>query len=354
MLAKIRAAHPFSPDQLGALDGLLAETLTGVLRPLPPGAVGKQDWDGWGRPYFGGSWLSAPFLWAESYFYRRLLEATGYYGDGPWRGVDPFAFLKAAELTTPDLARELDSLDAAARTRALLHAALWGNQADLGFRIGVAAQSGQVGPAAHLVADDTAAVESRLAAGLDCLVLVADNAGRELLADLILLDHLLRTGAVQRAVLHLKPAPYYVSDATTADLAQCLWRLAAAQGQAADIARRIREAFGTGRLSIRAHPFYCQPLSFHHVPADLGAEFSAAGLVVLKGDLNYRRLVGDCRWPPATPFAETAGYFPGLVASLRTLKSDVVVGVGEDAVKALDAQDPDWRTNGRYALVQAR
>ena len=47
----------------------------------------------------------------------------------------------------------------------------------------------------------------------------------------------------------------------------------------------------------------------------------------MKGDLNYRRLVGDRLWPPTTPFADVTAYFPGPVAALRTLKSDVIVGL---------------------------
>jgi damage-control phosphatase, subfamily III len=40
-----------------------------------------------------------------------------------------------------------------------------------------------------------------------------------------------------------------------------------------------------------------------------------------------------------------AGLFP--ILSLRTLKADVVVGVTEDRAKALDAEDPKWRINGK-------
>jgi hypothetical protein len=42
------------------------------------------------------------------------------------------------------------------------------------------------------------------------------------------------------------------------------------------------------------------------------------------------------------------------VVALRTLKSDVVVGLSADVVSRLDAEAPDWRVSGRYAMVQAR
>lgn len=77
-------------------------------------------------------------------------------------------------------------------------------------------------------------------------------------------------------------------------------------------------------------------------------------MTILKGDLNYRRLVGDRWWEPTTPFAEVTGYFPGRVATLRTLKSDVIVGLDSGTVAELDATSESWRTSGMHALIQAR
>lgn len=45
-------------------------------------------------------------------------------------------------------------------------------------------------------------------------------------------------------------------------------------------------------------------------------------------------------------------HFPSPVAALRTLKSDVVTGLPEAAVRELDDTGEAWRTSGRYAVVQ--
>jgi len=88
------------------------------------------------------------------------------------------------------------------------------------------------------------------------------------------------------------------------------------------------------------------------MPADLASEFKQASLTIFKGDLNYRRLVGDRDWPSATPFPDVASYFPGPVAVLRTLKSDVVTGLNPATIADLDATAQSWRTDGSHGLVQ--
>ena len=64
--------------------------------------------------------------------------------------------------------------------------------------------------------------------------------------------------------------------------------------------------------------------------------------------------MGDRLWPPTTPFADAAGHFPSPVAALRTLKSEVVVGLDAAAVARLDRSGAPWRTAGTHALVQVR
>ena len=116
--------------------------------------------------------------------------------------------------------------------------------------------------------------------------------------------------------------------------------------------RRLWQSIVDGSLVVRAHPFSCAPWSYHRIPADLADEFASATVTIMKGDLNYRRLVGDLEWPSATPFDAVTRYFPGPVAAVRTLKCDVVVGVPDDERARLDATGERWRTSGTHALVQ--
>ncbi|HET9173199.1 MAG TPA: damage-control phosphatase ARMT1 family protein [Actinospica sp.] len=360
LFAQVRDALPYGPARLDALHRLEAETLTGTLQPLDPraeqAAAGDYaEWTAWGAPYFGNGlrWTDVPFLWSESYFYRRLLSATGYFA-GPWCGVDPFGPMKADSLAGAAVDRELeayaalDRMTAAERDSAFLHACLAGNQADLGFQLIAGAPAG-----VSLIVDDNAAVWAYLNEREPGRVnLVADNAAEELLPDLLLIEHLISTGRATSATVFLKPRPYYVSDAMTQDATALLRRLVAASGLAGDAGRRLWRYCSDGRVVFEAPAFFCSPHSFHSFPPEIMSEIASATLTIFKGDLNYRRLVGDRFWPVTASFADLTAYLPGSVAALRTCKSEVAIGLTAQQAAALDAAAPDWRYAGRHAVVQ--
>ncbi len=357
LIRRLNCAHPYGPEQRAALSALVEESRYGVIAGLSEDAPDRALWQEWDLGHVGTPWTKAPFLWAESYFYRRLLEAVGYFAPGAWNGVDPFAPFKTAELRSPTLDADFawlndmpSSADPQASFDAALSASLYGNRADLGFRLTAAGTSSSH---ERLVADDSLQLWQFLTDYAPVrMTFVLDNGGRELLSDLILADHLLVTGLASEVVLHTKPFPYYVSDATTADVGDCLRRLTEMPGEPGAAGRRIHQAAADGRMRIRTHPFHCAPLSFHHLPEDL-ADDLGAGATIFKGDLNYRRIVGDCAWDPTRPFHTAASYLPGPAAVLRTLKSDVIVGLSPDRVRDLNNLDADWRVNGNHALVQA-
>lgn len=312
LVRRVLAAVPYGPRERAAVERLLAEsTGGGALEPLPADAHDHARWRAWGgERWYGRPWGEVPFLWAESYFYRRLLEATGYFRPGAWQGVDPFGPVKAAELAGPEVAEELAALDGLKglppqRWRsAALRSALWGNRADLSFQLTTALQD------AHgLLVDDSELLWSAVErTGHPRICYVADNAGRELLPDLVLIDHLLDRAC--QVVLHVKPYPYYVSDATVRDVVAAVNRLREEGTSAARrIGERLRSALADESLVLRSHPFLSAPLPFAELPDELRAEFAAAHLTIVKGDLNYRRLVGDRRWDPTTPFAERVAHF---------------------------------------------
>ena len=76
-------------------------------------------------------------------------------------------------------------------------------------------------------------------------------------------------------------------------------------------------------------------------------------MVFVKGDANYRRLVGDFYWQHDTEVQSiVGGYFPAPVVALRVLKSELAVGVPsavEEKVKVIDSK---WMVNGKWGVIQ--
>jgi uncharacterized protein with ATP-grasp and redox domains len=301
------------------------ELTAGAIRGLIEDAPDRPFWDAAAVPYVGRDWLEAPWYWAEAYFYRRVLEATRYFQPGPWQGVDPYAAKKIAEWA-PDAAPQvvaqlLESLpgdDLEAQCERLLHADLWGNRTDLSYMVAahLGATTAPVDERSNLLVDDSAALWRFLQVNTGGRVaILADNAGTELLMDVVLLDFLLTTGLAAEVHLHLKPQPMFVSDAMIQDLADGLDALGLAGGAAAKLARRVEGHIVAGELILKTHGFNASSLFYSQMPADLHADLARMDLVLVKGDANYRRLLDDAHWPSTTAFADAVALWEILLKS---------------------------------------
>jgi hypothetical protein len=285
-----------------------------------------------------------PWFVAETYFYRRVLEAIGYFRPGPGLGADPYALQKRLGLQHAQLDRAPDDIAAA------ILGALWGNQADMS--LWPAGESAGPG-GAHLLADDTApaaAMLAGLAAAGARADIILDNAGAELVHDLALADAMLAAGL--RVVLHAKPHPTFVSDALIADVRLTIGWLAGRPGDPAAIGARLGAALAAGRLELRDGWYWTSPLPGWELPADLRADLASSGMLISKGDANYRRWLGDRRWPYDTPLERALAYLPAPTLLLRACKSDVAAGLDPARTAEAAARDPQWITGGRWGLIQ--
>lgn len=363
ILRETLALNDFPPGIRADLEALHAELTGGTIRALQEAAPDAAFWRAVSAPCIGRPWLDAPFYWVEAYFYRRIVEATRYFQPGPWQGVDPFAAKKrqewapaAAPRTALQLARSLPD-DPAARFNRLLHASLWGNRTDLSYAVAahLGATAQPEDERENLLVDDSAVLWRFLQARAGGRVaFLLDNAGTELLIDLLLADFLLCSGLAEQVHLHLKPQPLFVSDAMRPDLVAGLDALAALGGEGARLAYRLDGHVVAGDLVLKSHWFNTSSLFYFQMPEDLALDLARMNLVLVKGDANYRRLVGDAHWAPTAPFHEVLSYFPAPLAALRTLKAEVIVGLAPGQAERLTAEDPAWRVNGRRGVIQAR
>ena len=384
---RVLAENDFPPQTVARLEQLLDELPHGAVRPLQDGpTVDGPAWQAYVAPYAGQDWLAVPWFFAESYFYRRILEATGYFapqGNHLFAGRDPFAPHKAQSLAgdwqeITELAARLAGWrspggeTAAERApqwtpelrarplRELFLAALWGNQGDLSMWPAGGEQPQRPAEEGAVLIDDTRAVVEHLEAALARsagagteIHLLVDNAAFELAGDLALGDFLLDAGVAARVVFHLKAHPVFVSDALPADVVALAGALAGGETEPLRAwGRRIRDAFAADRLLLETDYFWTSPLAAWKMPEALRRRLAAADLVISKGDANYRRLLGDRHWAYTAPFAAAVSYFPAPLLALRTLKSEVIAGLEPQQVAALRRSDPGWLTGGRRGLIQ--
>ena len=367
-VTRVLADNAFPPVIVARLNQLRLEIPAAPLRPLQDGAADNTAWGVAMAPYLGQNWLEAPWLPVEIYFYRRILEATGFFQPGPGEGIDPFKRQKEKSLResvsrieglcarTAALDRELTA-ESLAR---LMQLALWGNQADMSlFPAGSGEQPEHADEAMqrkHTLVDDTMLLWNYLQERrrpLSRIDFILDNAGFELVGDLILADFLLASGTTWTVRLHLKPQPFFVSDAMPDDCSAAIGFLRRLQApEARALGRRLREVHARGRLQLRSHHFWIMPFSMWAMPADLRSELATSALLISKGDANYRRWLGDRHWLFTTSFDRIVCYTPAPLIALRTLKSNVAAGLPAGRVAELNRVESDWLISGRYGVIQ--
>ena len=299
------------------------------------------------------TWHNAEWFFAETYAYRCLIEAVRWHETGR----DPFAPKKLAELQGEALWRLLDRATAPSACvdealRRAVEYALWGNRIDLSYA--ASTERGTDISPDDLLVDDRAELLTYLIQSPQngSVYIIADNAGSELAMDLVLADCLLRH-VCERVVIYLKAHPTFVSDAVTQDVWLMLTAMKRRGKGAAALAARLQEAWEAERLRLVPHPYWNSSRFLWDLPADLRLVLDRARLVIIKGDANYRRTLGDALWSAQTPFSDVVGYLDAPVLCLRTLKSDPIVGLSAAEVALqLDRSDPDWRVNGKRGVIQ--
>jgi hypothetical protein len=380
--------NDFSPETIVQVQALIDEIPSGKIRQIDtPLAPDSNEWAGYIRRYEGMDWLEIPWFFAEEYFYRRILEATGYYQPGDTYRRDPYAGQKRMGLassrvgiqTLADQVGYIEHRPRKTNSDSLSHLLLldlWGNQNDLslwpvqqeengtgltgGTALDRSKRTESNGKDDHNSVERKNILSDQLPAVLDFINrldpstarvdILLDNAGYELVCDLALADFLLTSQCAAQVTLHAKTYPVFVSDALNRDIHETIDSLffeGHLSSQA--MAIRLRRSLVSGSLVIRHHPFWTSPLAAWEMPAELFDQIGQADLLISKGDANYRRLLGDRHWPIELPFASVVDYLPCAVLALRTLKSEIAVGIDPGLIPA---SDPDWMIDGRWGVVE--
>jgi uncharacterized protein with ATP-grasp and redox domains len=235
----------------------------------------------------------------------------------------------------------------------LLLCSLWGNRSDLSLSSGnVDASVAQGGNAGKLLIDDSHMAEERINSievSGRTVIMVLDNCGAELLADLRLAEYLVNQKHC-RVVLHVKPHPVFVSDATRADIHNHVDQVCRHHIR---IGQTLRTLVDSGKIDIFEDFFYTSPLEFPFAPVRVKQQYETASLIIMKGDANYRRMLCDRHFPNDYPLRKlVAATTDSAMLAIRTCKSPIVVDLPKEIYDSVHAKDPNWCVNGTCGIIQ--
>ncbi|CAG8676231.1 9838_t:CDS:2 [Cetraspora pellucida] len=363
---------------------------------------GKSDIGTWTHvfnTYFKDeNWYSATWLFVECYLYRRIHSI--FARTKHWKDYDPFfrqkeVAFKASFIAVIEIAKYIDELIYIPKLPAdnekidvgriifheLVQISLWGNSTDLSLLTNLSNDDFKklqdLGTKRlkelekNILANDLEKAWNYVSENSNARIdIILDNAGFEFYVDLVLSDWLIQSGYAKEIHLHAKKFPWFVSDTTLNDFN---WLFQTLQSEdffssASEMERsflkklsnRLQSYIANYRLILTSDCFWTSPYAYWHLAEqapDLYADLCTSNLVIFKGDLNYRKLIYDCKWKTTTPFNEAIGPLSSIkgspsILALRTMKADVVVGLEEGIEERLSSNESDWMYSGKYAVIQ--
>lgn len=208
--------------------------------------------------------------------------------------------------------------------------------------------------------------------------IVCDNTGYELFADLCLAHFLVAQKIVQKVRFHVKDMPWFISDVTEKDFRYVVNACTnsnfskeassgATEGEGgavkvikADNLRTLGQQWNQyltdGVFQIMAEEYWTYPHVYRDMKKydpNLYRKLQYAVAILFKGDLNYRKLLGDRNCNPTTGFeAALQGFIPAPIIAIRTVKAELICGLPKGRWDQLTAADEKWMQTGDYGVIQ--
>lgn len=213
--------------------------------------------------------------------------------------------------------------------------------------------------------------------------IVCDNAGYELFTDLCVANFLVSQNIVKKVRFHVKRIPWFVSDVTPKDFKHVISSCAQAnysrevpaetkpEGEAnsepeeprsinSNNLRSLGEAWNKyledGTFVVMCDDFWTSPHVYKDMKKydpNLYRKLQYAAAILFKGDLNYRKLLGERNCNPTISFESALqGFMPAPLFALRTVKADLICGLPKGKWEQLNGIDEKWMETGDYGLIQ--
>lgn len=366
----------------GGVSKLRNEMMTGkVLIPITDTRSDVKLWNDYLREVTERdgeepTWFVSPWLYVECYMYRRIQESVekcnilnkfDVFMDQKRKSLldsaQPTLILLNYLMTVVNDLDTGETSDKQKLFKQLMQISLWGNKCDLSISGGqdnaqTSCPLDQVNKLRQFILrDDLDQVWQHLSSKSPSRVdIVLDNAGFELITDLCLAEFLISAKLASSVHLHAKAFPWFVSDVTKDDFDHTFQFFMQNNSLAMDMfLKRWKGRIEDGSWVFKVHDFWTSPFAYcdmnKYMP-ELYTDLGNSTLIIFKGDLNYRKLVGDRNWPTTTPFEDSlCGFHPAPLCALRTLKADLVTGLEEGKAEEVKEQDRNWMINGNWAVA---
>lgn len=189
--------------------------------------------------------------------------------------------------------------------------------------------------------------------------LITDNSGFELMSDILLASYLLHTTKLTKIAFHVKRLPIFVSDTIMSDVVDAFKVLNS----------KLKDStqFSMIKESVNEQVYICEAIPNKHICFIVEDQWhretlfqnlsifnswntdNSCSLIIVKGDLNYRRMVGDKHWNPTDSIIDRVSYIHKPILIIRSLKSNVVLGVSNE--KQYSDNAPNWKVSGDYGII---
>lgn len=193
---------------------------------------------------------------------------------------------------------------------------------------------------------------------------LVDNAGVEFFSDLVLGYLLLKKSEyrIKKIIYHVNILPIFVSDVIENDLDYTfkviednldLISIGKKEKKKALIAlQEIKKIFIDKEACIEADFIWNMPTPYKSISRKREIFENASDLLIVKGDLNYRRLCGDKTYHYTKKIDKLTDYIKCPTLVVRCFKSNLVLDYSTKRYKQNTIEDRDWRTNGKYGVIK--
>jgi hypothetical protein len=307
------------PESYDKLERLITSLRSGIEVNLTDIQSDDPDSHNWNEilhsiPDAERNWLESPWIIAEFYFYRRLVDVFSFWSTS----YDFFGQQKLNGLLTSyshfeEMAAVWSLNDQTNANRESLQfgilTSLWGNKKDLSLwpeslpppdSIS-SAPAANVEDKRNLLVSVTNLLQNTSSKVLDnhlepvveyllssssspsTIGIILDNAGYELYSDLLMGHIFLSCNIAQQIVFYTKRHPTFVSDATTCDCQETISHLTLNGYQhTQSLAKQWNEHIENKRFIFENDSFWCQPTGFRHLPSHLKEQVERHKILFIK------------------------------------------------------------------------